>query len=216
MGEYISVSQEDLKLAWWHVGRFFHSFAILEASANELFEKLFNLNATFSLLLVPQLDFSRRLELIRLALGRKAVNIKGLIEPIRDLIEVRNIVAHSAFGPDDDGARNHGVIFDYVGRTGRVEFSERVQMLVGGKPDESFISYDAFEDLDGRMKQLTTWGGLDYAADRWGRRRSTCVRSMIGTRGCPFPGSTPRPRAAFPPTARRKSASSPATSKALS
>jgi hypothetical protein len=46
-----AVSQEGLKLAWWHVGRFFHSFAILEASANELFEKLFNLNATFFLLL---------------------------------------------------------------------------------------------------------------------------------------------------------------------
>jgi hypothetical protein len=155
LAEYSGVSEEALKLAWWHVGRFLHSFANLEAASNELFEKLFNLNATFFLLLVPQLDFSRRLELTRLALGRKAVNIKGLIDPIRDLIEVRNIVAHSAFGPDDDGARNHGVIFDYVGRTGKVEFSERVQILVGGKPDESFISYEAFEDLDRRMKQLT-------------------------------------------------------------
>jgi hypothetical protein len=152
LGDYSGVSQEDLKLAWWHVGRFFHSFAILETSANQLFEKLFNLNATFFLLLVPQLDFSRRLELIRLALGRKAVNVKGLIEPIRDLIEIRNIVAHSAFGPDDDGARNHGVLFDYVGRNGKVEFSERVQMLVGA---DCIISYDAFEDLDKRMKRLT-------------------------------------------------------------
>ena len=84
MGEYGGVSQEDLKLAWWQIGRFFHSFAIPEAAANGLFEKLFNLNATFFLLLVPQLDFSRRLELIKLALGRKAVNVKGLIEPIRD------------------------------------------------------------------------------------------------------------------------------------
>jgi hypothetical protein len=170
LGDYGAVSREDLKLVWWHVGRFFHSFAILESSANELFEKLFNLNATFFLLLVPQLDFGRRLELIRLALRRRAVNVKelkGLFDTIRDLIEVRNIVAHSGFGPDDDGARNNGVIFDYVGRTGRVEFSERVQMLVADKPKDgftsddaepkdSFISYNAFEDLDGRMKQLTS------------------------------------------------------------
>jgi len=155
LAEYGDVSQEDLKLVWCHVGRFFHSFAILETSANELFEKLFNLNATFFLLLVSQLDFGMRLELIRLALRRKTVNVKGLFEPIRALIEVRNIVAHSAFGPDDDSARNHGVLFDYVGKTGEAKFSERVQKLVGGKPDDSYISYDVFEDLDGRMKQLT-------------------------------------------------------------
>jgi hypothetical protein len=155
MSEYSGVPQEDLKLAWWHVGRFLHSFAILEASANDLFEKLFNLNATFFLLLVPQLDFSKRLELIRLALRRKEVNVKGLFLPISDLIEVRNIVAHSAFGPDDVGARNHGVIFDYVSRAGRAEFSERVKTLVGGEPGDGFISYDVFGDLDGRMKQLT-------------------------------------------------------------
>jgi hypothetical protein len=154
LAEYGDASQEDLKLVWWHVGRFFHSFAILESSANELFEKLFNLNATFFLLLVPQLDFGMRLELIRLALRRKTVNVKGLFEPIRALIEVRNIIAHSAFGPDNDGARNRGVLFDYVGKTGEAEFSERVQKLVGGKPDDSYISYEAFEDLDSRMKQL--------------------------------------------------------------
>ena len=150
------VSQKDLELAWWHVGRFLHSFAILETSANELFEKLFNLNATFFLLLVPQLDLSKRLELIRLALGRRAMNVNGLIESIRRLVEVRNVIAHSAFGPDDDGMSNHGVIFDYVGRTGKVGFSEPVQKLVDGKADESFISYDAFEDVDRRMKQLTS------------------------------------------------------------
>jgi hypothetical protein len=151
-----TVSQEDLKLAWWHVGRFLHSFAILETSANELFEKLFNLNATFFLLLVPQLDLSKRLELVRLALRKNDVSVKGLFLAIGDLIEVRNVVAHSAFGPDDDGAKNHGVIFDYVSKNGRAEFSERVQTLVAGKADESFISYHAFDDLDGRMKQLTS------------------------------------------------------------
>ena len=131
-------------------------FAILESAANQLFEKLFNLNATFFLLLVPQLELSLRLELIRLALKRKDVNVKGMFLSISDLIEVRNILAHSAFGPDDDSPNNHGVIFDYVGRTGKVEFSDRAQTLVGGEPGQSFISYDAFEDLDSRMKQLTT------------------------------------------------------------
>jgi hypothetical protein len=149
------ISQEDLKLVWWHIGRFFYSFAILETSANELFEKLFDLNATFFLLVVPQLELGMRLELIRLALRRRTVNVKGLFEPIRALIEVRNIIAHSAFGPDEDGARNRGVLFDYIGKTGETRFSERVQKLVGGKPDDSYVSYHAFEDLDGRMKQLT-------------------------------------------------------------
>jgi hypothetical protein len=34
------------------------------------------------------------------------------LSPKLKLVEVRNIIAHSAFGPDDDGARNYGIIFD--------------------------------------------------------------------------------------------------------
>jgi len=151
MDEISAVSQEDLKRAWWHVGRFFHSFAILEGSANELFDKLFSLNGTFFLLLVRRLGINERLELKR----RKDMEVKGLFLPIGDLIEVRNIVAHSGFGPDDVGQdnvgpRKYGVNFDYVGSAGKVEFSERVQTLVGCEPGKSFIPYDAFEDLDSR------------------------------------------------------------------
>ena len=150
-----------LELTWWHVGRFLHLFAGLEISANELFAKLFNLNATFFLLLVPQLDLSKRLDLVRLALRRKDVNVKALFLHINAVIEVRNVVAHSAFDPDlpfdpdDDGAKDHGVLFDYVSKTGETKFSERVQKLVGGRPDESYISYHAFELLDGKMRRWT-------------------------------------------------------------
>jgi hypothetical protein len=41
-----------------------------------------------------------------------------------------------------------------------------------------------------------------------GRHRTTCVHSSFDRPGCPLRGSAPRPRAASPPTARRKCTSS--------
>jgi hypothetical protein len=77
MVEHTVVSEQQLQSAWWHIGRFLHAFAILEGSLNNPFEELFNLNATFYLLLVPQLDVSKRIELVRLALRRKRSGDKG-------------------------------------------------------------------------------------------------------------------------------------------
>jgi hypothetical protein len=57
-------------------------------------------------------------------------------------------------GKDAD-ERIAGVGFDYLSRAGNVVFSERVSELVRGEPEDSFISYDAFSDLDCRMKNLT-------------------------------------------------------------
>ena len=156
MSEYTTVVEEKLQTVWWHIGRFLHSFAILESSLNSLFEELFNLNATFYLLLVPQLDFSKRIELIMLALRRKGVNILGLTENISKFVEIRNIVAHSGFGPDEDSNGNAGVAFDYASRNGKTAFSTRVRETVRGSSDSSFISYEAFDDLDRRMKQITS------------------------------------------------------------
>jgi hypothetical protein len=161
-------SDQELSTAWWHVGRFFYEFALLESSVNEAFEVLFNMsyNATLYLLFASRLGFDERLELIKLGLRRKkekkGVNkVAGLIDNVvRPLLEVRNVVAHSAFGPDermgkDADERIAGVHFDYLGRGGNVVFSERVSVLVRGEPEDSFISYDAFSDLDRRMKNLT-------------------------------------------------------------
>jgi hypothetical protein len=131
----------------------------LETSVNELFEVLFNMsyNATLYVLFVPRLDFGERLELIRIGLGRrgKGISIGGLIVDIREFLEVRNIIAHSPFVPDDR-AGDRGVVFDYLGRSGKAFFSDRVRKRIGGEQEDSFISYDAFADLDRRMKNLTT------------------------------------------------------------
>lgn len=76
------------------------------------------------------------------------------------MLKIRNIIAHSAFGPDertraDSDGHIPGVYFDYLGRGGNVAFSERVRALVGGELDDSFISYDALSDLGRRMENLT-------------------------------------------------------------
>src|ERR1700751_3124425 len=127
------VSEEELSTAWWNVGRFFYRFALLETSVNESFAVLFNMgyNATLYLLFASRLGFNERLELIQLGLRQKGGNkIAGLIDVVRDLLEVRNIVAHSSFGPDDRIGLNPddrigGIYFDYVSRSGKVVFSDR-------------------------------------------------------------------------------------------
>ena len=96
------VSDQELSSAWWHVGRFFYEFAILESSVNEAFEVLFNMryNATLYQLIASRLSFDERLELITLGLRRKGVNkVAGLIDNVvRPLLEVRNLslIARSA------------------------------------------------------------------------------------------------------------------------
>lgn len=91
---------------------------------------------------------------------RKGVpKVGSLIEWVDVLLEVRNVVAHSAFGPDerigpDPDERIGGVYFDYLGKSGKVVFSDRLCELVGGEQEDSFISYEAFSDLDRRMENL--------------------------------------------------------------
>lgn len=93
------LSQEEFGQTWWHIGRFFYSFAILESEANELFEKLFNLGASAFILIVPQLELSKKVELITLALKRQGIEARGLAKAVNAIVEVRNIVAHTSFGP---------------------------------------------------------------------------------------------------------------------
>jgi hypothetical protein len=162
VGEDSMVSEQELSTAWWHVGRFFYGFALLETSVNEAFEVLFNMsyNTTLYLLFASRLGLNERLELIQLGLRRKGVDkIAGLIDVVRELLEFRNIVAHSAFGPDERMSLNHderigGAYFDYLNKSGKVVFSNRVRELVGGEPEDSFISYAAFCDLDRRMTHI--------------------------------------------------------------
>jgi len=187
MGEDEFVRGEETKEAWWYVGRFLYEFAQLEASINEAFQTLFNMdyNATLYMLLAPRLNFIEKVELIGLGLKKKEMDIGGLINNIRGFAEVRNIVAHSVFGPDDR-AGDRGISFDYLSKNGKIYFTDKVRKFVGehkkdsvrsyGEPwdtlrefdrqnpgkdswitsGDSFISYDAFNDLDHRMKHLTT------------------------------------------------------------
>jgi hypothetical protein len=193
MAEDDFVPSQEYNTVWWHVGRFLYEFALLETSINEAFEVLFNMrcNATLYNLLVPRLGFMDKVELIKEGLKRKGMNIKGLQGDICKFAEVRNIVAHSAFGADDR-AGDRGISFDYLSRGGNAYFSDRVRKLVGEDVkdssrsygaewdamreidrenrkkggneakdscitlEDSFISYDAFSDLDRSMKHLRT------------------------------------------------------------
>jgi hypothetical protein len=59
---------------WRYVGRFMNSFAVVEAGVDNIFEIMFNLNSTAMLLIQGNLDFRKKLNLLRLGFERQNLN----------------------------------------------------------------------------------------------------------------------------------------------
>jgi hypothetical protein len=148
------VSDEELGRTWWCVGRFMWSFAVVESVIDGILQTLFNLSATAQLLLFPQLDLRKKLALVELGLKRQGMDVRQTINRVQRLHDIRNVIAHSSFGPDGDGHGNSGVNFDYVNKKGELQlpkFSGRASELAGW---DTGITYEEFDDIDADVRDL--------------------------------------------------------------
>jgi hypothetical protein len=137
--------QKDAQKAWAYVGRFLWGFAVVEAVINEIFIKLFNLKgASLILLGSPSIDLRKKLELIRVVLDLRGEKT-DIFGRMHNLMTVRNVVAHRAFGLDGGG-----IDFDYVDKRGKLALPEEIRSSTG----ETIISFGQLDSYDGQLAQL--------------------------------------------------------------
>jgi len=131
------------------VGRFLWNFAIVEGYISEIIVTLFDLSAFSSLILLKKLSFRDKIRLAQLGLKRQGIesaDLDAALKELHKLHDVRNAIAHTAFGEEEDG-----VEFDYVNDSGRL-----VLPLRRDKPDEAAywdtrITFEQFDDWHERM-----------------------------------------------------------------
>jgi hypothetical protein len=147
------VSDSELEHVWRYVGRFMWTFAIVESYVDEIFVQLFNLNASATLMILNKLIISKKLELIELALKHQGIDHGRTLKRVRDLSNIRNAIAHSAFGPDKDG-----VDFDYVNQSGKLLLPGRPKPTDKDPLWDTLISYAQFDEYDSQAREL--WDAL--------------------------------------------------------
>jgi hypothetical protein len=75
-----------------------HSISICHGSTtNGIFEGIFNLNASSAVLLIPSLEFRKKVNLIRRALDLQGVNYGKAFQKVNELADIRNVITHSSF-----------------------------------------------------------------------------------------------------------------------
>jgi hypothetical protein len=77
--------------AWKYVGRFLSSFAGIESAIDGMLETMFNLNAVSFRYLLPNLDFHKKMTLIRLGFAYQQKHYGKLLVEISELQRIRNI-----------------------------------------------------------------------------------------------------------------------------
>jgi hypothetical protein len=114
-------SQQDVK-AWKYVGRFLASFADIESIMDGIFGTMFNLNAVSTMFLLPNLEFHKKMRLIKLGFEYQKQKYGKAFQEIDELNRVRNIIAHSQFSHVQSYMRRYkaGVEFSYVDKDGNM------------------------------------------------------------------------------------------------
>ena len=150
--------------AWRYIGRFLCGFSFVESAVNELFSKLFNLGAGASLLCVGSLDLRRKLKLIEVGLeDQGADHHKDVLEQVHRLADIRNVIAHSPFGPVEEPGEE-GIDFNYVNSSGDVKLPHRKKrdfyyydMRITYAEFDSYdaTAYKLFVDLQKIQESLT-------------------------------------------------------------
>jgi hypothetical protein len=107
---------EKLSRAELLVGRFFRHFGAIELELNEAIRKLFELTPDSAETVCANIDFFRKVHIVRSALtdqdtdGKHKENIKGLFSRIAAANNHRLIAAHAGFEPNgDEGVSFHRV-----------------------------------------------------------------------------------------------------------
>jgi hypothetical protein len=107
--------------AWKYVGRFLSSFAGIDAAIDGIIENMFNLNPVSFMFLLPNLDFQKKITLVKLGFAYQHKNYGKLLGEIGELQKTRNILAHSQFSHVRAYKRyKAGIEFSYIDKFGKM------------------------------------------------------------------------------------------------
>ncbi len=89
------------------VGKFMFSFAVMESAINGAITRACSIGDLDAAIILANMETNRKLYILRSAVAVKASqwqkNADEVIKSAQRQLEVRNIVAHTVFGPTDDG-----------------------------------------------------------------------------------------------------------------
>jgi hypothetical protein len=146
-------TDSQVERAWKYVGRFLWGFAMIESSANQIFEELFNLSAGATLIFLGNLDFRKKLMLIDVGLKHRGVKDQsGILHRAHKLADIRNVVAHFSFGPDEVIPGEEGVFFDHVNKAGELTLPHRTKTQA--EDGKSVITYSEFDGYDAEAREI--------------------------------------------------------------
>jgi hypothetical protein len=143
------------------VGLFLEHWAALESTMNHAIERGFGLTMTQSAILLPDIPVSKKIQILKTlahdSLGEaESKHYTCVLNRIRGYSELRNIVAHHCFHPDD---KSDGVMFVVVKATSRLEFPVyRWSIADDIKHTEAMRAWDKeIEALTPRLYEPTRW-----------------------------------------------------------
>ena len=176
-----SKSQEK---AWRYVGRFMESVANVEASVDEIFAIMFNLDDASMLLILGTLDFRKKVTLVELGFKHLGIDPGKMLSRIHEFYSIRNAIAHSQFDPAPscyllkDGVKvryGAGIDFWYIDQSGRMrvprteqarnrkqkEIQKRKSLKEGSRDvatdyetDICTIAYSEFDEYDAQLRKI--------------------------------------------------------------
>jgi hypothetical protein len=83
---------------WEYVGRFMWGFGRIESLINELLRQLFGLRGLLYLLLLANIDFRKKIDLMRIGFKHQGMNDHApILNRVHKLADIRNAVGHGSF-----------------------------------------------------------------------------------------------------------------------
>lgn len=143
------------------VGQFMEYWAALETTINHAIEHAFGLNMTQAAILIPDIAVSKKIQMLK-TLAHESLeepeykHYSGILNKITTYSELRNIVAHHSFHPDD---KSDGVMFVVVKAKAKLEFPEyRWSIADVQKHIATMRAYDKeIEALTPQLAEPTRW-----------------------------------------------------------
>ena len=148
------------------------AFANAEAAADNIFEIMFNLNATSMLLLLGTLDLRKKVKLLKLGFKHLGIDPGDTLNRIDEFHQIRNAIAHSSFNPvpsfqrTENGSTVHyeaGIEFSYIDAGGKLRVpttskarNRRQKQQKDDMPlDQATITYTEFDEYDAQLSKIT-------------------------------------------------------------
>lgn len=134
-------ANKELQKAWKYIGRFLWHYGIIEASINEIFIELFDLERV-AWMFIGKLDTRKKIELIKVGFAEKGnKRYMRLLDEVHKFADLRNVLAHAQFHLAEGG-----VDIDHITHHGKRWTTDNDM--------DTFVSYDDFDRYDDKADKI--------------------------------------------------------------